>query len=95
MRYKQAGSPQRFPLNFYSDDGHGWLRVPLHVVSAMGLADKISAYSYRDERFAYLEEDCDMTKFCEAFKQAHAIEPVINIVRCRGESSIRRKARFV
>jgi hypothetical protein len=45
---------------FYSDPGHAWLRVPLSEITAeMG----ISAYSYRDNKYAYLEEDCDAYKF--------------------------------
>lgn len=50
---------------FTSDPGHGWLRVPMAELVALGIADKISTYSYVsvDHRFAYLEEDCDFSTF--------------------------------
>ena len=43
------------------DAGHGWLKVPLEEVRTSG-AD-ISSCSFRDEEYAYLEEDCDMLQF--------------------------------
>jgi hypothetical protein len=53
---------------FIEDPGHGWLEVPVTELQALGIADKISGYSYvsRDGRTAYLEEDCDATKFIAA-----------------------------
>lgn len=50
---------------FTSDPGHGWLRVPMAELVEMGIADKISPYSYisHNRRFAYLEEDCDFSTF--------------------------------
>jgi hypothetical protein len=50
---------------FTSDPGHGWLRVPMAELVEMGIADKISQYSYisANRRFAYLEEDCDLSVF--------------------------------
>ena len=40
-----------------SDPGHAWMRVPLESVKGL----TISGYSYRDDRYAYLEEDDDAT----------------------------------
>ena len=51
---------------FYTDPGHGWLEVPVSELVALGIADKISAYSYRDGAMAYLEADCDLTRFAIA-----------------------------
>ena len=42
-------------LRFYADPGHSWLRVPLSELGSF----IPSQYSYRGERYAYLEEDCD------------------------------------
>lgn len=50
-------------LRKFEDPGHGWLQVPHDLVHALGIAKDISAYSYRDHQFAYLEEDCDMGRF--------------------------------
>jgi hypothetical protein len=46
---------------FISDPGHGWLRVPLKEI--LPIQDKISKCSYMNSKFAYLEEDCDMSIF--------------------------------
>jgi hypothetical protein len=54
-------------LTFISDPGHGWLRVPLTEIVALGLETQISVYSYIEGQHAYrsaalttsLEEDCD------------------------------------
>ncbi len=50
---------------FTSDPGHGWLRVPVSELKEMGIADKISPYSYISEngRFAYLEAHRDFMMF--------------------------------
>jgi len=57
----------------WEDPGHGWLQVPLAIVERAqkerGL--KVSDYSYKDHENAYLEEDCDMTAFCDCFKEVN------------------------
>lgn len=51
---------------FFADPGHGWLRVTLAELDRLGIAGQISHYSYQHNQFAYLEEDCDLTRFIEA-----------------------------
>ena len=51
---------------FFSDAGHGWLRVKRAELEALGIADKISTYSYARENWVYLEEDCDFSCFLAA-----------------------------
>ena len=51
---------------FTSDAGHGWLRVLKAELVTLGIADKISNYSYCNGRYAYLEEDCDLELFLKA-----------------------------
>ena len=46
-------------LVFMHDPAHGWLRVPLSMIEGETYSD----YSYFNGRYAYLEEDCDMTRF--------------------------------
>jgi hypothetical protein len=53
-------------LDFYEDPGHGWLKVPLDLLEKLGIAAKISLYSYQRGAFAYLEEDSDMGLFLDA-----------------------------
>jgi hypothetical protein len=61
--YMQEISTQ---LTFIIDPGHGWLRVPLADIAALGIEGDISEYSFIDGRFAYLEEDCDYGRFVDA-----------------------------
>ena len=53
-------------LTFIEDPGHGWLRVPLADVAALGIQDEITPYSFVDNDYAYLEEDCDYGTFMNA-----------------------------
>lgn len=50
----------------HDDGGHGWLQVPISIVHAAGIKNKISEYSYMDHSNIYLEEDCDMSLFLNA-----------------------------
>lgn len=43
----------------HADRGHGWLQVTRAMVDRLGIADKISKYSYQSGAAVYLEEDCD------------------------------------
>lgn len=56
--------------NFHADPGHGWLEVDLDELIDLGIADKITPYSYRMGDTVYLEEDCDLTTFCRAKQEA-------------------------
>jgi hypothetical protein len=50
-------------LYYFHDPGHGWIRVPISTLDRYGLRDKISPWSYKRKKYAYLEEDCDATLF--------------------------------
>ncbi len=47
-------------LNYFTDPGHGWVSVKLETLKTLGIAEKISGYSYMRGASAYLEEDCDL-----------------------------------
>ena len=51
---------------FFQDPGHGWVKVSLKELQKLGIADKISTYSYRRKDSVYLEEDCDLHTFDKA-----------------------------
>ena len=55
-------------VTYYTDPGHGWLRVPYSKLEAVGVQDRISIYSYRRGDYVYLEEDLDAGNFLEAWK---------------------------
>ena len=54
------------PYLFIETEGHGWLRVPLSELNELDISDKVTGYSYMDNLYAYLEEDCDLVTFIEA-----------------------------
>jgi hypothetical protein len=55
-------------IKFYSDPGHGWGAVKRHVLTDLGIADKITIYSYQKGDTVYLEEDCDLATLVTALK---------------------------
>ena len=55
---------------FHSDSGHGWLAVKRSEVAKLGIADKISGFSYQKGKTVYLEEDKDMATFKTALETA-------------------------
>lgn len=57
-------------LVFFADPGHGWLRVSMADLRALGIAGKITEYSYRNGDQAYLEEDLDAGTFLDAAQAA-------------------------
>jgi len=67
-------------FNFYEDPGHGWMKVPLATLVELGIADKISSYSYMRNESAYLEEDCDASVFFNAWRAKYGVDP--KLVRC-------------
>jgi len=54
--------------NYHLDPGHGWLEVPYSEIVQLGIKDKISQCSYRKGDTCYLEEDCDFSKFTNAYE---------------------------
>jgi hypothetical protein len=55
-----------FTIIMYSDPGHAWGKVKRDVLINLGIADKITRYSYQYKDNVYLEEDCDLYTLCEA-----------------------------
>ena len=61
----------------HTDPGHGWLAVRRKELAELGIADQISRYSYVKGETAYLEEDCDLRVFFDAYKAKHGVAPDI------------------
>lgn len=55
------------------DPGHSWLQVPYNDVIELGIEGKISQYSYRTRKWAFLEEDNDATLFMEEYKKKFGV----------------------
>ena len=80
---------------YHTDPGHGWMQVDFSELYALGLAESISRYSYQDsEGNCYLEEDCDMTKFMEAYKAKYGGYPELTEVYHKEDCRIRRMKRY-
>ena len=56
-------------IKVYADPGHGWGAVKIKVLKELGIADKITAYSYQKGATAYLEEDLDLPLLIETLKR--------------------------
>ena len=59
-------APKAKVIKFYTDPGHGWAAAKYTELDALGIADKITPYSYRHGNTVYLEEDCDFTTYTKA-----------------------------
>lgn len=64
-------------LTFIEDPGHGWLRIPLADVATLGIQDDITACSFIEGNYAYLEEDCDYSTFYKACQDQGVAQPTI------------------
>ncbi len=63
----------------YDDAAHGWLRVPVKKLFELNIHRDISNYSYLSPsgKYAYLEEDMDLTTFFKAHIATFGTEPEI------------------
>ncbi len=76
-------------IQFYSDPGHGWYRVPVRALQTLGIAAQISPYSYLRTKYAYLEEDADAALFFATLGE-RGIQPRIFSKFTNRPSAIRR-----
>ena len=47
-------------FHVYTDSGHGWASVKRSLLTDLGIADKVSRYSFQRGYRVYLEEDFDL-----------------------------------
>lgn len=78
----------KLTLNYYQDPGHGWAKIHKQWLTMLGIADKISHYSYQRKGYAYLEEDCDLSLLLEA-AQKFDIKVHLREYNCNKSSKIR------
>ena len=55
-------------FNVYADSQHGWIKVSMKTLNALGIRSKISAHSYMKNDDAYLEEDRDASLLINALQ---------------------------
>ena len=80
-------------ITHYCDPGHGWMKVSKALLVKLGIADKISSYSYQREDMAYLEEDCDADLLLRAL-DAKGIKWTIKRSHTNKTSRIRNYRRY-
>jgi len=80
-----------FEFRFFTDDGHGWLEVPLLQLLQMGIAHEISRFSYMKGDYVYLEEDIDINVFLSRFTND---QYTLEHFHVRGDAPIRQYKRF-
>ena len=86
-------SPSEITIKFYSDAGHGWGAVKRGLIDTLGIADKISGYSYQNGNTVYLEEDLDLTTLTKALTLSGGTVKFLE-KHTNGRSSIRSYDRF-
>jgi hypothetical protein len=57
-------------IQFYSDPGHGWVKVERALLDKLGIAGDITGWSYQRNDSVYLEEDCDAGRLFKALDAA-------------------------
>ena len=59
---------KKISIKVFADPGHAWARFPKAKLVSLGIADKISTYSYMNGSNAFLEEDCDLSVLLVALR---------------------------
>lgn len=88
-----ANEETMLTLDYIQDPGHGWIAADAGLIDCLGIADKISAFSYQDGPTVWLEEDCDAPLYLRALSRA-GIAYRITETHTRGDAWIRRLPRF-
>jgi len=60
---------KKISIKVFADPGHAWARVAKSKLVKLGIAEKISPYSYQKGENAFLEEDCDLTVYINALSE--------------------------
>ena len=76
-------------IKVFADPGHAWARFPSDRLHKLGIADKISSYSYYRNGQAFLEEDCDLSILINALKGAGYTDIKFDESRTNKSSKIR------
>lgn len=78
----------------YSDPSHGWVAVKRELIESLGLAEKITVFSYEKGKTAYLEEDIDAPTVLDELTRRGVVWKVVSVDH-GNRSPIRSYPRFV
>ena len=76
----------------HTDGAHGWIEADKSLLSDLGIADKITSYSYQRGDKVYLEEDCDLNTLIKALNAKNINYTLFELYR--DESPIRNYDRY-
>lgn len=62
-------------FDYIQDPGHGWIKVPVSLLINLNIDQEITCFSYYRDGFAYLEEDCDASRFFNAYRAKFGADP--------------------
>lgn len=65
IKCEEVSQKAKFHFKKYDDPGHGYFAIKKAYLHKLGIAEKISSYSYEKGATAYLEEDCDGSLFID------------------------------
>ena len=84
---------KKISIKVFADPGHAWARIPKAKLVQLGIADKISTYSYQNGANAFLEEDCDLSVLVVALRD-RGYEIKFNESHANKQSKIRNYATY-
>jgi hypothetical protein len=80
---------KKISIKVFADPGHAWARFPKSKLVSLGIADKISTYSYMNGSNAFLEEDCDLSVLIGALRAKGYTDIKFNESHTNKQSKIR------
>jgi len=80
---------KKISIKVFADPGHAWARVAKSKLVKLGIADKISSYSYQKGENAFLEEDCDLSTLISALRAKGYTDIKFNESHTNKQSKIR------
>jgi len=80
---------KKISIKVFADPGHAWARFPKAKLVSLGIADKISTYSYMNGSNAFLEEDCDLSTLISALRENGYTDIKFNESHTNKQSKIR------
>ena len=79
---------KKISITVFSDPGHAWARFPKAKLVSLGIADKITSFSYEKGENAFLEQDCDLSTLVDTLR-SHGYEIKFNESHTNRQSKIR------
>lgn len=86
----EAAEVKEREYQYHNDPAHGWIETTRAELVRLGIAGKVTHYSYQDGERVYLEEDCDAALLLEAITRIDNLTWKLTDRYEDGDSFIRR-----